>query len=481
MMRAFLSVVVLLLLLGPIMAEQLTLVGINDTHARLDRMPRMAALLEQLRREDPDLILLSAGDHNTGNPVSDRDLIYSGRPMIELFNLLGVDVSCVGNHEFDRGTAALARQMRESRFPYVCANMRAVSSSGLSFRPWVILERKGLRIGVLGLVTVEEGGYPTKDGSRKLAGLHFTPPEQELLRWRSLREQCDVLVLLTHVGYEEDLRLARLFPEADVIIGGHSGTLVRDGEMVQGVLVTQAGDRAEAATKVVLEVKEGRVLSARAHTLMVDAVQPDADVQDRVEAYASAPELREELGCCTEDLHWLEVGCLYAEALRSGCGAEVSMVNSGGIRLRRMPRGPVTLGDVYRMDPFPNTAVKLRVRGADLTLLVERLMRADSGRPPCVAGMSYELVRDARGQFSVRDLRLADGSLPEPEREYVMATHSYVRDILLQGRESEDTGRAPQELLRDWLRGRGCMDASFGRAVRLPEDVEQDLRRPEAA
>lgn len=481
MTRAFLIGWVFLLLACRVLAEQLTLVGINDTHARLDRMPRLAALVGQLRQEDPDLILLSAGDHNTGNPVSDMDPIYSGRPMIELFNLMGVDVSCVGNHEFDRGMAALARQMRESRFPYVCANMQAPPSTGMRLVPWVILERKGLRIGVLGLVTVEEGGYPTKDGARKLAGLHFTPPEQELQRWRSLRKQCDVLVLLTHVGYDEDRRLARLFPEADVIIGGHSGTLVRDGKWVDGVLVTQAGDRAEAVTKVVLDVEGGRVRSARAQTLMVDDVQPDAGVQARVEAYASAPVLREVLGICMEELNWLELGCVHAEALRSGIGAEVAMMNLGGIRLRSLPRGSVTLGDIYRMDPFANTAVRLRVRGAELPSLVEGLMRADSGRPPCVAGMSYELVRDASGQYRVSNLKMADGSLPEPDREYLMATHSYVRDVLLQGRDSEDTGRAPQELLRDWLRDRGRMDASYGRAVRLPEEAERALRQPKAA
>ena len=147
MTRAFLIGWVFLLLACRVLAEQLTLVGINDTHARLDRMPRLAALVGQLRQEDPDLILLSAGDHNTGNPVSDMDPIYSGRPMIEMFNLMGVDVSCVGNHEFDRGMAALARQMRESRFPYVCANMQAPPSTGMRLVPWVILERKGLRIG----------------------------------------------------------------------------------------------------------------------------------------------------------------------------------------------------------------------------------------------------------------------------------------------------------------------------------------------
>ena len=247
------------------------------------------------------------------------------------------------------------------------------------------------------------------------------------------------------------------------------------------MLVTQAGDRAEAVTKVVLDVEGGRVRSARAQTLMVDDVQPDAGVQARVEAYASAPALREVLGICMEELNWLELGCVHAEALRSGIGAEVAMMNLGGIRLRSLPRGSVTLGDIYRMDPFANTAVRLRVRGAELPSLVEGLMRADSGRPPCVAGMSYELVRDASGQYRVSNLKMADGSLPEPDREYLMATHSYVRDVLLQGRESEDTGRAPQELLRDWLRDRGRMDASYGRAVRLPEEAERALRQPKAA
>lgn len=462
------------------LAEQVTILGINDLHANMQRLPRMATIVREQRLAHPDLLLLSAGDHNTGDPVSDLSPVFRGWPMIDVMNRLGVDVSCIGNHEFDGGPEALRLSMEAARFPFVCANMHAPESLGLTQQPYVILERQGIRIGVLGVVTVSASGCPSLDPAN-MAGMSFDDPLAEAAKYKWLRDECDVLVLLTHIGYAQDRELAERFPDADVIIGGHTGTLLKDGVTEHGVLITQAGDRAEAVTKIVLDVEDGRVVSSRAVSCLVDEAKPDAEMAGVISEFSKVPALQETLAENLTELNALAAGSLIGEALREGTGADVAVINGGGIRLRRLPKGPITVADVYRLDPFCNGTVTARVTGRELEELIQKVIDRDHGRPACVAGVQYDIMSEAGRGLRVANVRLSDGRPLEPDRQYMLVTHEYVSRTVLKTLALEnintlkEDNTLTEEYLIRYLRKHGQIDFGARQNVTLPPELQERL------
>lgn len=462
--------IILLLFTCTALAEQITILGINDLHANMQRMAQVAGIVKNQRKAHPNLLLFSAGDHNTGNPASDLSPVFRGWPMIDLMNRMGVDVSCIGNHEFDGGPDALRKAMDAAQFPFVCANMHAPASLGLTQQPYVILESNGIKVGVLGLVTVTSSGYPSQDPSN-MAGMSFDEPLREAEKYKWLREQCDVLILLTHIGHKQDLELARRFSEADAIIGGHTGTLVENGMEEHGVLVTQAGDKAEAVTKLVFELENGSVVSCHAETLPVDGAEPDPEMAGVVAQYLQTPELQEILAENVTEMNRLMAGSLLCEALMEGTGADVAVVNSGGIRVDFLPKGPLTVADVYRVDPFCNRTIRVKMTGNELTRLVQDVMDADYGRPACIAGMQYDIEYSEGEHPRAVNLRLPDGSPLEPERPYMLATHSYIAGTVLKGCDYEDITTTTEELLIQFLKKHRQIDFSQKQNVTLPESL----------
>ena len=241
-----------LALLGTAFAEQVTVLGINDMHANIDGMPRLATCVKQERLSDPGLLLMAAGDSRTGNPYVDNG-DRPGIPIITLMNHVGFDLSTFGNHEFDSGTAALRDYINAAEFDFVCANVFTTDTQGIDVKPYKIFERNGVRIGVLGLVQVGETGIPDAHPD-KCKGLQFASPFETATYYKHLRAHCDVLIILTHLGFEDDIKLARMFPEADAIVGGHSHTRVEKEHLENGVLITQSENKLKFVTRLTFDV-----------------------------------------------------------------------------------------------------------------------------------------------------------------------------------------------------------------------------------
>ena len=131
--------------------------SINDMHANIDNFPKLAHVVDSLRAIYPDMLLFSAGDNRSGNPINDR---YSepARPMVDLMNAVGFDLSAFGNHEWDNGILGLRDVMEVSNFPYICANVTFDDSLHINSKPYIIFERNGLKIGVIGAIQLGLNG-----------------------------------------------------------------------------------------------------------------------------------------------------------------------------------------------------------------------------------------------------------------------------------------------------------------------------------
>ena len=416
----------LLSLLGTAFAAQITILGINDMHANIDSVPRLATCVQQERAKAPQLLLFSAGDNRTGSPYVDCG-DHPGASMIELMNHIGFDLSALGNHEFDGGPAALAHCINTADFEFVSANVFPSDTHGIQLKPYKIFERNGVRIGVIGLLQVDANGLPDAHPDQ-CKGIGFLNPLEVAPHFRYLRSQCDILILLTHLGFETDIELARIFPEADAIIGGHSHTRVENGHPENGVLITQTQNKLKYLTRLTFDVENGKVLSKKAELLPLNKYEADTATAAMVEKIKAQPFFKRVLSTVKRDIPRREsLGCMMADAIRSCVGTDIAVVNMGNVRLDTFPAGPITVADVYSLDPFGNDTIRMTVTGAELIRVLENITQNDDHGAPCVSGMSYKAIwPKGADRMRITSACLADGTPINPEGRYTLAINSYL-------------------------------------------------------
>lgn len=417
----------LLATLSSAIAAQVNILGINDMHANINDLPQLATFMKIERAADPDVLLFSAGDNRTGNPYVDNG-DQPGVPMIHLMNLLGFDLSTFGNHEFDSGLVSLRNMLDTANFNFVCANVQADGGAALNLKPYHIFERDGVRIGVLGLVQTGTNGLPDihPDHAR---GLKFRSPFETVRDYTYLREQCDVLILLTHLGFEDEQKLATLFPEADAIIGGHSHTRVEKEFRVGNVIITQAENKVKYITRLTFEVEDGKIISKKAELVPLRNMPQDADMLAAVAKAKNNPYMLRALTTVESPINRREsLGCLMADAMRAVTGTDIGVINIGGVRLDTFPAGPMTVEDCFRLDPFGNKLVTLSLTGRELIDFLNAVPASDHHGAPCVSGLRYKATKPA-GELKamqITEITLEDGTPIDPAARYTMATNSYL-------------------------------------------------------
>jgi 2',3'-cyclic-nucleotide 2'-phosphodiesterase (5'-nucleotidase family) len=187
----------------------------NDFHGRLT--PERAERLAALRREQPESLLLDAGDAVSAGNLGFR---AGGEPILQQMNELGYDAMTVGNRESHPRRELFPRKLEGARFPILCANITARPGALLPTLPWVALERSGVRAAVMGLTVPM---FTRKMWSQALCDYLYEPPLETARRLAAeLRPRCDLLIALTHIGLREDEALAAAVHEIDLIVGGHS-------------------------------------------------------------------------------------------------------------------------------------------------------------------------------------------------------------------------------------------------------------------
>ena len=190
--------------------REIHILAVNDMHAQIEVFPQLAALADSLRTIDPSLLIFSAGDNRTGNPINDK-YILPAYPMVALMNQVGFNGSTLGNHEFD--VHSLKRLIGLSNFRYICANAFPSDSSGIKLVPTQVFDVEGLKVGVIGCIQLSPAGIPSTHPDN-LEGISFKPAEEIIPQYESLSKECDVTILLSHLGYPDDIKMAEIVPMA---------------------------------------------------------------------------------------------------------------------------------------------------------------------------------------------------------------------------------------------------------------------------
>jgi 5'-nucleotidase len=244
--------------------KHLTILHTNDVHSYIDPFPpthpknpnmggvaRRAALIESIRKENPNVLLLDAGDIFQGTPYFNY---YGGELEFKLMSMMQYDASTIGNHDFDNGIDGLYAQLPHAKFDFISANydFKNTVMDG-HVKPYKIFHKNGIKVGVFGL-GVELAGLVDKKNYKET--VYHNPVEitQDMVRILKYENKCDLVICLSHMGYQykddnnkiSDTKLATLTKDIDLIIGGHTHTFLDKPTVLKNlegkeVLVNQVG------------------------------------------------------------------------------------------------------------------------------------------------------------------------------------------------------------------------------------------------
>ena len=252
MRRIGLFVFAMLLSIVAYAQKQIVILHTNDTHSQIVPVPkyenegntscrggfvRRVAVVNEERKKEPDLLLFDSGDFSQGSTYY---TLFRGEVEVGLMNMMGYDAATLGNHEFDFGIENLARVAKMAKFPLVCANcdFTGTMCEGL-IKPYVIIKRKGLKIGVIGLAPKIQGLVMQQN----IQGVKYLDPyttANEIARKLKEDEKCDLVVCLSHLGWDlkprpDDAQLIAATRNIDIVLGGHSHTYMEHLEWVNNI------------------------------------------------------------------------------------------------------------------------------------------------------------------------------------------------------------------------------------------------------
>ncbi|HEY9054996.1 MAG TPA: bifunctional UDP-sugar hydrolase/5'-nucleotidase [Rectinemataceae bacterium] len=426
----------------------LTILHTNDVHARIAEnatdvgYARIASAYKSAKAWNPNTFLLDAGDVLHGLPIANID---QGESVVKLMNELGYFAMTPGNHDFNYGYDRLAELEKKARFDVLAANI--YKDGERVFKPYVIQEVEGVRVAFFGLATPET---VYKADPKNTEGLEFRDPVVESREvMMELAGKYDVLVLISHLGIDGSSEVvsydvARAVPEIDVIIDGHSHSTLADTQKNNptSILVVSTGGYGVGLGEVKLTVGKDRRVSAKsARTIDVKNspdLKGDAKVAGMLSALSKAQDavLGQVVAKTAVALDGVRanvrtkqtnLGTLLASGMLYVTGADIALMNGGGIR-DSIAAGDVTKKMIYTVMPFGNYIQTGKVKGSELDAILENgvgKLPAQDGRYPHLAGWSFTLDVSKPAGDRVSNI-LVGGKPVVADQEYVLATLNFL-------------------------------------------------------
>ncbi|MGY6030745.1 bifunctional UDP-sugar hydrolase/5'-nucleotidase UshA [Phytobacter sp. AG2a] len=466
---------------------KVTILHTNDHHGHFWRsdygeygLSAQKTLVDGIRKEvaadGGSVLLLSGGDINTGVPESD---LQDAEPDFRGMNLIGYDAMAVGNHEFDNPMSVLRQQEKWAKFPFLSANIYQKSTNERLFKPWMIFDRQGLKIAVIGLTTDDTA----KIGNPEFfTDIEFRKPAEEaklVIDELNQNQKPDVIIATTHMGHYDngehgsnapgDVEMARSLPKGALamIVGGHSqdpvcmasenkkqvdyvpGTPCAPDQQ-NGIWIVQAHEWGKYVGRADFEFRNGEMKMVRYQLIPVNLKKKVTYDNGKSERVLFTPEIQEspqmlslltpfqnkgkaQLGVKVGSVNGHLEGdrskvrfvqtnlsrvLLAAQMARTS--ADLAVMSGGGVR-DSIEAGDITYKDVLKVQPFGNTVVYADMNGKELTdyLTAVAKMKPDSGAYPQFANVSF-VAKDG----VLNDLKIK-GEAIDPAKNYRLATLSF--------------------------------------------------------
>ena len=377
--------------------KKLVLLHSNDMHGDfladnvdenlIGGVSMLSGYIDKVRREEPNTLYCVAGDMFRGSVI---DSEFKGMSTIEIMNAIAPDVVTLGNHETDYGVSHLLFLEKCAKFPIINANLYIKSNHARLFKPHIVREVDGMKILFIGIIT-EEVMSQTKNESiiGSLVDIHDAAQEVGRICNAYNATDIDFTVLLTHIGFEEDKKLAALLDPAwgvDVIIGGHSHTFIEKPEIVNNIAIVQAGTGTDQIGRfdITVDTFNNNIESYEWSCVPINAEHcpKDPDIEKIIATYKETTDvkynrivtrLRKQLTHPSR-IQETALGGLLSDILAESLALDIEFLGSGSVRTDAM--GPLVLySDLCECFPYDDATYMLKVTGGQLKRMLSHMLR----------------------------------------------------------------------------------------------------------
>lgn len=475
-------------------SHRFTVLHVNDTHGRFweseqgeygfaAQKTMIDHIKKEVRKQGGSVLILHAGDVNTGIPESD---LQQARPDIEAMNAIGYDAMAIGNHEFDNAHSQLQQQQKWAKFPFLSANVLQKSNKQPLAKPYAIFNKKGLKIAVIGLTTPDTAHIVNPANTKDWLFQDPIQAAHNIINKLKTEKKADVVIGLTHLGYYHnaqhgnnaagDVTLARKLPRGSLamIVGGHTHTTVcmnPDGSLNEkfqagdackpdyqnGIWIAQAGEWGKFLGRADFEYKNGKTTLLNYQLIPINLKQKVKNAEGKSEYRPIAPtipadkrlyaklEKYQEKG---KQSVMIEVGAsegeflggkeharykpsslgrLLTQAQKDAVKGDLAIVNGGGIRAS-LPNGTLRYKDLLTVQPFGNTVTYVDLTGAELLNYLQQVAMKETGEGAYAQFSPNVSMKIQRSQKRISDVRI--------NQKPIVATQIYrlvVNDFLAAG------------------------------------------------
>lgn len=463
--------------LGEAATTHVTIAHTNDTHGHIQEdknqkefgFAKIATLLKEWREENKNFLLLDAGDTFQGTVFTNQ---FKGESLIPILNSLNYTLMTAGNHEFDFGYEQLLKLRDSLNYPVINANVFTANGKNLLV-PTFKAEIGGKKFAFVGFVTEET---PILTHPDNVKGLTFKSPVEVAQKIvPELKKEVDHVVVVSHIGIEEDREIAKNVPGIDLIVGGHSHTPIKSPELVNGTYIVQdweygkslgradlyyLGEELVAFDGGLKEYDETVKADPEVDKLVQDLVMKIDSVMNVVIAKSEVPLDGDRTLVRTRETN---VGNLIADIMLErtqsieGHKADIALINGGGIRTQ-LNAGDITKKDLYTLLPFENNTLSvIEVTGEELKQVLENgvsQVEKGAGRFPQISGMSFTYNPTKPAGERVIEVKVADKPL-EMTKVYKLATINFIAaggdDYTMLKKPFFDTGLSMYSVVEEGL------------------------------
>ncbi len=406
----------------------------------------LATFVAQTRAANENVLLLDAGDVNTGGAVSN---MFFAEPEYKAYSMMAYDAVTFGNHEFDVSLEQLEKQMQIAGVPFVSANVKRRNGKSLGTAEYLIREFEGIRVGIFGLTTLRTTVLENPDESLTFTD-EIKTAEAVVDELRN-KKKVDIVILLGHIGDVKESAdhvtspdLAAAVPGIDIIVDGHSHSLFESPLVVGSTRIITAGSYGKTVGKAVVTVRNGKIIGFDWDTVVLseDVFPPDPAVAAMLRPYEQEAEasLSEVVMQAAEpfanDKKQTRYGetalgnficdAFYARLTAIGHEPDFVLLNGGGIRAS-IPAGAVTKGDILTVLPFNNYLYVITLKGSDVLDVFDFIATVPQG-----AGAFPSVSKQVRYTVNYKTGKTenltVNGRPVDPDAEYTIGTINYLAE-----------------------------------------------------
>jgi len=405
--------------------EKTSIGGFAYFKAVIDSLKQVAAINHEA------CMTLDAGDNFQGTAISG---FTRGASQIKLMNILHPDAVTLGNHEFDYGWTNIDSLIRY-KATFAVTNSNILLPNGKTFaQPYIIKQEGELHVAIIGLTTDDLVNLSLPANRQ---GLTITTCKDALKKYlpEIRKQKPDLIIVLSHIGVDADRELAKQFPEVNIFVGGHSHTPLQKPLKENHSVIVQAGSRGQYVGELELNIDtDGDSLLSYSGKLIEtenSRIAPDPTIVQQIDLMEVPirAKLSETIGILKKDWKNHEFGksnlaAFEAMAFREATGSDIGVINYGGIR-KPLSAGPITMNDIYEINPFGNELVSFTLTGAEIRSSLEWMM-SDKGHEACeFYGITCTVDTLKKEGERISDILFA-GKKIDAKKKYSVTTNIFV-------------------------------------------------------